>query len=425
MDGGRPSPAGPAHPSDRRVDAALHRSRRGGGRHPDHGGPRGAGDRRGRGVRAGSGRPRRAEERAALAALLRRGGGPAGRHAADGGEPLLGHRADARRRRGPSGRSRGGRRPPRAGGGGHPGRGRGREPVDGGARREAPPAEGVRAHALQRGGARHGGVRDGAGRVPGSGLRREEDPRVRGRDAPVPAGGPADGVGADEGRHPLHPDHGQHGGDAVRGREDRRRRRGGGPDRGERGRGEQGRHVRRRRALQGAQGAVLRGRAALDDRQEAPHGGGDPHRAARPFRGDAPHGQARGARRRQRVQPRLRRDPGPVRVGHHHRERGHRAAAIRPPSGSCSFDREARDAAADDPRAPARDRGARHRPVPDPAVGRFSAPPRRSTPPRSPRCAPPPRPPTRTSSSSTSPGWAIPFPSTAWSAPCGTTSCSP
>src|SRR3990170_4243598 len=310
----------------------MHGRRARGGRDPDDGGARRAGDRSVRGLRTGPRRPVRVEEREVLAEGVRRGGDGALGNPSDGGQPLLGDRSDAAGGRDAAGRSRRGVRPAR-GAGDRPVRGGcGREPGDGGARGEPASRGGERPHPLQRRRAGHRGVRDGAWSDPRRRRRGETDPRVRGRDEAVPSGFPADRVGTDEGRHPVHPDHGQHGGFPLRRRKDRRRRGRGGSHRRERRRGEQNRHLRRRRPVQGAQGPVLRGRAGVHHRPVDRHVEEDPDRGARSVRGDAPDGETGGAPRGLRVQPRLRRDTGPLRFRHRDRERGPEASpGARPP----------------------------------------------------------------------------------------------
>ena len=124
--------------------------------------------------------------------------------------------------------------------------------------RRSATGSGPRPDALQRRGAGHGGLRDGAGRDPlGGSGRARTCRRLRRRNAAVPAGRAAHGVGADAGRHPDHAHHRQHGGplDGARagGRGDRRR----GPHRGQRRRGEQDRNLLGGGAREGERRAVL------------------------------------------------------------------------------------------------------------------------------------------------------------------------
>ena len=110
---------------------------------------------------------------------------------------------------------------------------------------------------------------------------------VRRRDAAVPAGRAADGVGAGARRHRDDGHHRQHGrrADAAgQGRSRRRRRR---SHRRQRRHRQQDRHLQRRRARARARHSVLRRRAALDDRSR--HAGRRAHsdRGAQRARGDA------------------------------------------------------------------------------------------------------------------------------------------
>ena len=229
---------------------ALPRPPRGGRGDPRDGDPRRPGDRRGRRVRP---RARRAQQRRGGRAAARAVGGGlrrARRHAADRRQPVLGDRAGCA----PASTCT----PPRAE--------RRCETTllaeaqrievedlescraHGRPRRRAAARRGAGADPLQRGCPRHGRLRHGARRRPLGRAHRQARRRVRGRDAAVPAGRPADRLGAAARRDPGHAADRRHGRLPDGARRDQRGGRGRGPDRRERRRREQDRHLHRRGA---------------------------------------------------------------------------------------------------------------------------------------------------------------------------------
>ena len=326
----RPLPDRPAQAAGRARRVPRQVGRRDGLGHPRDGRPRGAGHRPGRRHRTRDER----REPARRPAVRAQGDDPrlgqcAHQLAADGGQPALGGRARPRplhrARRAVRGRrshrrcdARGGR-PDRLRGDHRPrpaGDVRPRHPAD--ARGPAGPDP----DPLQHRAARLRPVRDRAGRRPGRPPRRSPAPRLGGRDATVPAGRPADDLGAGAGRR------------AARAAPRRGRRapdgpwRGGrhpgrcGPGRGERRHGQQGRHVHAGRPRRPTRHPVLRLRA---DQHGGPrHGRRFRHRD----RGTSRRGGPRDPRRPHRAarhgspQPVVRRHPG--RADHRHRHRGRR-----------------------------------------------------------------------------------------------------
>ena len=166
-------------------------------------------------------------------------------------------------------------------------------------------------------------VRDRARRRPGRPPRRPPDPRLGRRDAAVPAGRPAHGLGAGPGRRAAHahPRRRRRAPDGPR--RGRRRDRRGGPRRGERRHGQQGRHVHAGRAGGAPRHPVLR-RAPRRARSTSttPDGAAIPieERAADEVR--SIRGVAHRARRDRGPQPGLRRHAG--RADHRDRHRGGR-----------------------------------------------------------------------------------------------------
>ncbi len=249
----------------------AHRDR-GGGRHPAPGHPRCAADRSGRRIRDGPrspmpGRPQGGPPHRGQPRLRGRPGGGGGRSTRRGaGDPRRGG-GGQRRDRAP--RCRPAER-----------RGRGRR---------------ARPHALQHGRPRRARPGHGPGRDRGAPRPRPARARARHRDAAAAPGRAPDRLGADPARHPVRADRrfGRRRPDrARRGRRGHRRLRPGGR---ERGRGQQGRHLR-----PGAGGArrgdpVRRRRTDLDDRLHArPPAPGSRSRSARPTK------CGRRARRRRR-----------------------------------------------------------------------------------------------------------------------------
>ena len=100
------------------------------------------------------------------------------------------------------------------------------------------------------------------------------------------------------------------------------------PDRRQRRYRQQDRHLRRRRAGQGARDSLLRGGSPLHHRPGDAHRRPDSHRAARHFRDHPDGGTGLGSRDRTGGKPRLRRDPQPPGRRHHHRG-GCRTVALR------------------------------------------------------------------------------------------------
>ncbi len=123
----------------------------------------------------------------------------------------------------------------------------------------------ARADALQRGRARDGGIRHGARRDSRGGRAGQDQAGVRRRDAPVSAGGAADGVGTGARSHSDDGDHREHGGAAHAPRRHRLRRRRGRSHCRQRRCGQQGRDLHRGAPGRRARRAVLCGGAALDD----------------------------------------------------------------------------------------------------------------------------------------------------------------
>ena len=167
-------------------------------------------------------------------------------------------------------------------------------------------------------------VRDGPRHRPGRPPRGPPDPRLGRRDAAVPAGRPAHGLGARPGRRAAHADprHGRRAPDGPR--RGRRGPRRGGPGRGERRHRQQGRHVHRWpswRPATASRSSSARRRASID-LDDARRGGASRSRSARPRRSPPIRGVADRAARDRGPQPVLRRDAG--RADHRDRHRGGR-----------------------------------------------------------------------------------------------------
>ena len=173
---------------------------------------------------------------------------------------------------------------------------------------EVVPDERAHPDALQRRRAGHGGLRHRARRDSRRRRARQGRPGVRRRDAAVPAGRAPDGLGtgarprADDGHHR---EHGRAADAPGRHRLRRRRRR---PHRRQRRLRQQDRHLHGRDDGARARRAVLRRRAAVDDRSGHRRRQRHSDRAAQRARGDALRRHARGARGRQRLESGVRRD---------------------------------------------------------------------------------------------------------------------
>ena len=161
-----------------------------------------------------------------------------------------------------------GRRARRAAGGsaGHPGGGRPGLPPHGRPRRRAGPAGARLLTHCNAGALATAGYGTALGVIRSAARRGQAAARLRRRDAALPPGRAADRLGADAGRHPHHPDRGQHGRPPDGARRDGRGGGGRRPHRRQRRRGQQDRHLHAGGAGPRARHPVLRGGAGLHHR---------------------------------------------------------------------------------------------------------------------------------------------------------------